>query len=778
VNRYFISDPDQPRARRAADAVSVAVGVVLVLWTGFTADRVLGIEQALVDLTGSFPTWFDQLFEFAYLVGALMVIVLFVAVVAQGRKRLDLLRDMAVALAASFGLALLLVWLVDGTFPVVLPEFNPVEPEPAFPVLRVAMVTSVISVAGPQLARPVRRFGWTMVVLVAISSFAMGFGFPGDALGGIGVGLIAAGATLLVFGSARGYPNLQQVTTGLADLNLTVSDLELTPDQSWGVRRLSGVLDDGRKVEVKAYGRDATDSQLMSKAWRNLWYREEGQQFTFSRLQGVEHEALATLKAKQSGVEVPELLGVGVGGDDVALLAVSLRGEPLEPRSMSRSSLVAAWRQLGLLHDAGIAHGSLTLEALTIEGDQPVLRELNAASFSPSEARLDLDVVSLLYETAVQVGAENAVGAAVAGLGDDRLVAALPYLQPPALSRTQRRAVDKPKAITTELRETIAATTGTELPEPAKLRRLRWQDFVMPALSLVALYALMGLLSDIDFAAVWDVVQDANWAWILVGFMIGQFVFFPEATGMMFATGYPLPLRPLVILQISVKWIGLAIPSAAGRVTMNTLFLRKFGVPPTIALTQGAIDGVSGFIVEFGILVVAFIASDLSLNFDTEEIRWGLILLIVALLIGAGVVAVWRIKRLHDAVVPVLADVWQLLWGVLKDPKRALGLLGSNLASRLILAVTLWFILQAIGEPLSLVTCLVVTVATNLLAGLVPIPGGIGVAEAVLTSFLVLAGLGVDEAFAAAVVFRMATFYVPAGEGFFALKWLKARDYV
>ena len=49
-------------------------------------------------------------------------------------------------------------------------------------------------------------------------------------------------------------------------------------------------------------------------------------------------------------------------------------------------------------------------------------------------------------------------------------------------------------------------------------------------------------------------------------------------------------------------------------------------------------------------------------------------------------------------------------------------------------------------------------------------------AWSVLTSFLVLAGLGENEAFAAAVVFRIATFYIPAGEGFFATKWLEDGD--
>ena len=94
------------------------------------------------------------------------------------------------------------------------------------------------------------------------------------------------------------------------------------------------------------------------------------------------------------------------------------------------------------------------------------------------------------------------------------------------------------------------------------------------------------------------------------------------------------------------------------------------------------------------------------------------------------------------------------------------------------LAVALWLILRSIGIELSVALVLVVTVATNLLAGLVPIPGGIGIAEAVLTSWLVLVGVPETSAFAATVVYRMWTFYLPAVEGFFAMRWLERRDYL
>jgi uncharacterized membrane protein YbhN (UPF0104 family)/tRNA A-37 threonylcarbamoyl transferase component Bud32 len=617
-----------------------------------------------------------------------------------------------------------------------------------------------------------------MIGLVALSGFGLGLGLPGDALGGFGLGLAIGGSVLLVFGSPAGYPDPSAVIAALSDFGLGVDGIHPADDQSWGVRRLLGTLSNGSTIRVKAYGRDAMDSQLVNRVWQSVWYREGGQTFSHSRLQAVEHEALALLMAGRGGVAVPDVLAVGVGGDDLALLATAGVGPEVSGDLLNEDLLIEMWNEVARLHGAGIAHGALVPRSFEMSDSGPVLRDLGGASLSAADIRLSLDVVSLLYSSAAVVGTDTAVQAARRAIGDTSLIAALPYLQPPALTRSQKQQVHKPKQLVAEIRGSIADTTDTELPEPGKLRRVEPKNLIMPALSLVAAYALIGMLTDIDFAAVWAVAEDATWVWIIIGFFVGQLAFFPEAAGMLFATGYDLPLKPLVILQVSVKWIGLAVPSAAGRVTMNTLFLRKFGVSPTIALTQGALDGLAGFAVEAGVLLIALIASDLSLDLETSEINLSLIVLIVVVLIVSGITAVLRIKKLRQVVLPPLKDAWELLWGILRDPKRTFGLLGSNLASRAVLATTLWFILHAIGAPLPFAAALVATLATNLLAGLVPIPGGIGVAEAVLTSFLIVFGLSPEEAFAVAVIFRIATFYIPAAEGFVAMKWLEKNGHL
>ena len=203
-----------------------------------------------------------------------------------------------------------------------------------------------------------------------------------------------------------------------------------------------------------------------------------------------------------------------------------------------------------------MAHGSLTLEAVTIEDSHAVLSNFAQASFNATETQQSLDIVSLLYETAAVVGTDAAVAAAHAAVSEQRLVAALAYLQVPALTRAQRNLVDKPKTLVGELRRGVADATGAEIPPPAKLRRVRPKDLVMPALSLIAAYALIGLLTDIDFAAVWEVVRDATWALIIIGFFVGQIAFLFEATGMLFTTAAPCHRKPNGSTRRKAAWMG------------------------------------------------------------------------------------------------------------------------------------------------------------------------------------------------------------------------------
>jgi uncharacterized protein (TIRG00374 family) len=85
---------------------------------------------------------------------------------------------------------------------------------------------------------------------------------------------------------------------------------------------------------------------------------------------------------------------------------------------------------------------------------------------------------------------------------------------------------------------------------------------------------------------------------------------------------------------------------------------------------------------------------------------------------------------------------------------------------------------HAFGANVSLVDALLVNLASSLVALVIPIPGGIGVAEATL--IVGLRAVGVDDAaaFATTICYRVATFYLPPTWGWFAMRWLTRHRYL
>jgi glycosyltransferase 2 family protein len=60
----------------------------------------------------------------------------------------------------------------------------------------------------------------------------------------------------------------------------------------------------------------------------------------------------------------------------------------------------------------------------------------------------------------------------------------------------------------------------------------------------------------------------------------------------------------------------------------------------------------------------------------------------------------------------------------------------------------------------------------------VPVPGGAGVVEAGLIAGLTSAGVPESQAVAAVLIQRFFTAYLPPAWGWFALAWMRRREYV
>lgn len=114
----------------------------------------------------------------------------------------------------------------------------------------------------------------------------------------------------------------------------------------------------------------------------------------------------------------------------------------------------------------------------------------------------------------------------------------------------------------------------------------------------------------------------------------------------------------------------------------------------------------------------------------------------------------------------------------LTSPRRLVLLLGGSLATEVLFASALGVFTRAVGYPIGLGDLLFINISVSLLAGLLPIPGGIGVAEGALVFGLVRAGMPEEVAFAATIMYRLSNFYLPPIWGYFAMRWLQRGHYL
>jgi uncharacterized protein (TIRG00374 family) len=115
---------------------------------------------------------------------------------------------------------------------------------------------------------------------------------------------------------------------------------------------------------------------------------------------------------------------------------------------------------------------------------------------------------------------------------------------------------------------------------------------------------------------------------------------------------------------------------------------------------------------------------------------------------------------------------------VLRSPTKVLQLFGGNVVAQVLFGVALAACVEAFGEHVSLAELVLINTVVSLFAGLLPIPGGVGVSEAGLTLGLTAAGLSSDVALAIALAYRFASFYLPPIWGWFCYQWLVKKRYL
>jgi uncharacterized membrane protein YbhN (UPF0104 family) len=768
---------DPPR-RRPADMGVLAASLVLLAVTAVRARPTSGPEVDLAVFLNGLPQGLAGAVLVALRFGSLWVVAVVAGLGARAHRRvLSVQLLIAGVLAWSSGRALA-AWYGERRPPPGISVHSGDLQQ--YPLVRIAVAVAVVAAAAPYLTRLARRFTTALITVMAVAAVSLGVGLPTDVVAGLLLGWASAAVVRLLFGSPAGRPSLDQLAEALAEIRADASALHFAPTQEPGSTRVLARAGDGVDLCIRAYGRDERDAQLLSKLWRFIWYEDSGPTLYVTRLQEVEHQAYAMLLATQAGAAVPQVVAATSAGPATAILVERRpRGallSDLDPTQLTDDTLHAAWRTAVGLRRARVAHGALDLTKLFLTEAGDVLAvDFSVAATAVTDALLDADAAKLLAATSVAVGPERAVAAAHAALGDAGLVTALPYLQPPVLTDSVRRALRRHRGALGELRAAAAAAVGSEPPTLVQLERVRPRSLALALSTFVGVYALFGQLGNVSLLT--DELRHAAWGWVAVAALLSAATNVGYAIAYVGATTARVPFGRTVELQAAGSFTNLIAPNGFGTAAINARFLQLRGVPLPAAVGSLFVNTIGSALAQLALF--AAMVPVASTRLDLSLIPWGSLLVGVTAVGAVAAVAgavVWRLPRVRRSIAQRARPALDQLLGVLRSPAKLALILGGQLLVQLLFAATLGAACLAFGATVPLSTLLLVNIASSTLSGLVPAPGGLGVAEATLAAALTATGIDSPTAIAATLTHRFVTTWLPSVPGWLALRALERGD--
>ncbi len=467
-------------------------------------------------------------------------------------------------------------------------------------------------------------------------------------------------------------------------------------------------------------------------------YREPALPVFGTRLQQVEHVAYMLMLAERGGVAAPHSIRTGMAGPDAALLLTTEpTGVPVDSVPADRITdtvLGAIWEQTERLHRLGVSHGNLDGNHIRLGDEGSVtLNDFSGADASAERRWLDRDIAAIVVVTALLVGDDRAVAAAIAALGAARVGEVIPIVQPAALPPGVGRGTKHLDKVLKALRANLAAATGANDAKPLKIKRLSLVNIGMLVGVLIAVAVIVPSLENIDFASVQHVYATATWAWIVAAVLLYPLILTSEATALIGANNAEPPLIPTVLMQLSTKFLGVITPDGVGGVALQVRYFNLVGVPVASGTSAIVLSSTLASLMQLVILIPCAALSSTSLDLGNAGGAAGLLLVAVA---AAVIGVVFLVPKLRGKVLPVAKRAVTDLWTVIRNPRKALKLFGGNLGTTLAYPALLGLCLLAFGQSVGYPQLFLTQVGAGMLSSVAPVPGGVGVQEAALTGAL------------------------------------------
>ena len=654
----------------------------------------------------------------------------------------------------------------------------------AGPALGAAAVACAVA-AAPWLTRSWRRAAWIMLWLAAVARLITGTASPVEVVLAFATGVTVGAGALVVFGVPDRRIGPEEIAAALGSVGIRVTRVAPAAVSAKGSRPFTAVAEDGESLFIKVLGSDQRDADLLYRAYRFLRLRDIGDtRPAASLIQAAEHQALVAVMAERAGVAVPAVRQVIKSADGSALLAMErVDGSSLElmpVQHVSDAMIRELWKQVARLHRARIAHRSLRAANVVVDGSaRPWIVDFSFSELGATQRQIALDIAELLASLAAIAGADRAVASAAAVMGPDSVAAAVPLLQPLALSAGTRRAVARHDGLLAQTRAAAATAGGRKDQELARIQRVRPRTLLAIAAAAGAFYFVLPQLAQVGSG--WRAVLSADWAWLPLVIALSAVTYLASAVALMGAVPQRIRLWPTVLAQAASSFVNRVSPANVGGMALNARFLQKSGVDTSAGVAAVGVNSLAGAMVHLILLVVFFTWSGSGLGKAFKLPSSSKLLLFLAVIAAIiGIVLATRPGRRFASgkLIPGLRSAAASLNRVAQSPGKVTMLFGGSALITLAYIGAFAAAIEAFGGGPGIVLLGAVYLGAAALAAAAPTPGGLGPLEAALVAGLTGVGMAAGPAVSAVLLYRLATYWLPVAPGWVAWRVLQRREYI
>ena len=646
--------------------------------------------------------------------------------------------------------------------------------------------------ASPMMTSRWRAIAWSAVWVTVLVRLTTATQAPVNLFVTIALGSAIGSAALVIFGSPQRRPGAASLRAGLADGGLVIDELGDESSER-GLRTYHGRAGSAA-VDVMYLDRDDRDVEMFARVVRSIRVRDVDEQRISVRPRiRAAQLTQSTMMAQRAGARVQDVLAVVPTGSDSAIIvlaAASGAGRTLreltddEVSGVSDAALDDAWRQLGLLHHACMSHRSLTRDNVVLDGDRATLLGMDTTLLASSLESRAVDRAELLVSTALTVGADRALDAAVRVVSPDDLEATLPFVQRPALPARTREEAKKPKHLVDDLRSGLAGRLGVEQVELAELERVSIAKIVTWVGFAVLAFFMLTLVT--NWSAISDAMSGIDWVWVLPAVIATLVGTVGGAMSLAGSVVRPIPLGEATVIMFGQSFLNRFTPMNAGGMAMRIRYLQKGGTDVAVSTAAVGLTSLASGVVQVLFIVFFFLWSSTDPTGDVNAGSGGgpdltLVFVFVAAIVVAAIVLAltpkfrrWVVSLVKSTIEKIKHDFGELL----RRPSKLGLLFGGQVVAKMSTILCFVWACRAFGIDLPFAELGALYLLANTVASTVPTPGGVGAIEAALVFVLTRAGVPDAEAWAATLLFRLINYWLPTIPGYVALRYSERHELV